>query len=120
MEKECVDKCGCEQTNCPCPCHTCGAPTCSGCGHMHGGKADPVEMTTIMWKNAFFSAMMETHKDKLKEKIEAAWGSQMDKVADAVIEAMGKQWQAMLQDAVADKELHEKIGKAFSEGQRQK
>jgi len=89
---------------------------------MHGGKgaADPVEMGMTMWKQAFFNAMMETHAEKLKKRIEAAWGPMMDKVADAVVEAMGKQWQAMLQQAGADQELREKLARIWSEGQKQK
>ena len=118
MEKECGNECGSGQTDCQCPCHTCGAPTCSGCANMHGGKACPIEMTTMMWKKAFFTAHMEVEVEKLKERIEANWGPLMDKVADAVIEAMGKQWQAMLQDAGADKELNEKVAKIFSEGRK--
>ena len=118
--EECGDGCGSEHSTCQCACHTCGAPNCSGCAHMHGGKADPVKMSVIMWKQAFFSAMMESHKEKIKKKIEMAWGSQMDKAADAVVESMGKQWQSMMQDAGAEKELRDKLARMFSEGQKQK
>jgi hypothetical protein len=84
---------------------------------MHGGKgaADPVEMGIVMWKKAFAEAMIETQKEKLKKRIEAAWGPMMDKVADAVIESMGKTWQSMLVQAAADQELREKIAKIWSE-----
>ena len=35
----------------------------------------------------------------------------MDKVADALMESMGKEWQAMIQKSSAKKELHEKLAK---------
>ena len=45
----------------------------------------------------------------------------MDKVADALTESMGKEWQAMIQKSSAKKELHEKLAKIFSEAnQKQK
>jgi O-methyltransferase involved in polyketide biosynthesis len=45
----------------------------------------------------------------------------MDKVADAIMESMGKEWQAMIQKSTAKRELHEKLAKIFHEGmQKQK
>ena len=59
--------------------------------------------------------------EKLKKRIEAATGPTMDKVADALIETIGKEWQAMIQKSTAKKELHEKLAKIMSEAsQKQK
>ena len=59
--------------------------------------------------------------EKLKKRIEAANGSVMDKVADALMESMGKEWQAMIQKSSAKRELHEKLAKIMSESsQKQK
>jgi hypothetical protein len=45
----------------------------------------------------------------------------MDKVADALTESLGKEWQAMIQKSSAKRELHEKLAKIMSEGsQKQK
>ena len=105
---------------CECPCHACGAETCAGCAQMHGGKGavDPVEMGVVMWKQAFHSAMMEVQAEKLKKRIEAAWGPMMDKVADAAVESMSKLWQSMLQQAGSEQEFREKLAKIWSEAGR--
>ena len=59
--------------------------------------------------------------EKLKKRIEATNGPTMDKVADALIETIGKEWQAMIQKSTAKKELHEKLAKIMSEAsQKQK
>jgi hypothetical protein len=92
---------------------------------MHGsGKMesmDPFEMVMAMWQKASFEAYSELMIEKLKKRIEVANGPIMDKVADALTESMGKEWQAMIQKSSAKKELHEKLAKIFSEGsQKQK
>lgn len=92
---------------------------------MHGsgkmGSMDPFEMIMGMWYKASFAAYSELMIEKLKKRIEAANGPTMDKVADALTESIGKEWQAMVQKSSAKKELHEKLAKIFSEGsQKQK
>jgi hypothetical protein len=92
---------------------------------MHGGgkmgSMDPYEMVMAMWHKASFEAYSELMVEKLKKRIEVANGPVMDKVADALTESMGKEWQAMIQQSSAKKELHEKLAKIFSEGsQKQK
>ena len=79
------------------------------------------EMVMGMCYKASFAAYSELMVEKLKKRIEAANGSVMDKVADALTESIGKEWQAMIQKSSAKKELHEKLAKIFSEGsQKQK
>jgi hypothetical protein len=112
--------------SCGCSCHPgSGTGGCSGCGHMHGsGKMesmDPFEMVMAMWHKASFEAYSELMIEKLKKRIEAANGPVMDKIADAIMESMGKEFEAMKQKSYAKKELHEKFAKIFSEGsQKQK
>jgi hypothetical protein len=55
--------------------------------------------------------------DDWKTKEEAN-GPVMDKVADALTESMGKEWQAMIQKSSGKKELHEKLAKIFSDAQQ--
>ena len=123
MENQCSRE---NDDSCGCSCHPgSGAGGCSGCGDMHGsGKMesmDPFEMVMVMWHKASFEAYSELMIEKLKKRIEAANGPVMDKVADALTESMGKEWQAMIQKSSAKKELHEKLAKIFSEGtQKQK
>lgn len=69
-----------------------------------------------MWSCAFFQAMKQTQVDVLKAKLQKAWGSKMDKAADAVIEAMGIQWQSMLAQAGAKVQLKEKLSALWQEG----
>ena len=112
--------------SCGCSCHPgSGAGGCSECGHMHGsgkmGSIDPFEMVMVMWHKASFAAYSELMVEKLKKRIEAANGPVMDKVADALTESMGKEFEAMKQKSSAKKELQEKLAKIFSEGsQKQK
>lgn len=71
-----------------------------------------------MWSCAFFQAMKAAQVDLLKAKIQKAWGAKMDKAADAVVEAMGVQWQSMLAQAGAQAGLRERLRGLWQEGQR--
>ena len=85
------------------------------------GSRDPFEMVMHMWYKASFKAYSELMIEKLKKRIEAANGPVMDKAADALMESIGKEWQAMIQKSSAKRELHEKLAKIMSEsGQKQK
>ncbi len=89
-----------------CPC---GSDCCGG---------DPIECATGMWTCGFFQAMKEVQVDLLKAKIQKAWGAKMDKAADAVIEAMGAQWQSMLAQAQAKSGLRERLRNLWEEGRK--
>lgn len=85
------------------------------------GSKDPFEMVMHMWYKASFKAYSELMIEKLKKRIDAANGPVMDKVADALMESIGKEWQAMIQKSSAKRELHEKLAKIMSESaQKQK
>jgi hypothetical protein len=125
MENQCSQE---NDDSCGCSCHPgSGAGGCSGCGHMHmhgSGKMesmDPFEMVMAMWHKASFEAYSELMVEKLKKRIEAENGPVMNKVADALMESMVKEFEAMKQKSFTKKELHEKLAKIFSEGnQKQK
>ena len=111
-----------ETIECPCPCHASGG-ACSMCASIEGGIAgkgasNPVEMGAVIWQKAFFKAHLEFMAEKLKKKIDAAWGPMADKAADAMIERMGTQWQAMVQQAMAEQTFREKLTKLYSEGEK--
>ena len=76
----------------------------------------PIEMAAQKWSGSFCQAMQEVQVEILKQKIKKSWGTEMEKVGDAVIEAMGAQWQAMLSQAKAHVGLRENIKKAFFSG----
>ena len=73
----------------------------------------PIEMAAQKWSGSFCQAMQETQVEILKQKIKKAWGAEMEKVGDAVIESMGAQWHAMLSKAKAHVDLRENIKKVF-------
>jgi uncharacterized protein YchJ len=76
---------------------------------------DPVEHAKEAWHRAFFQAMNEAQVERLRKRIEATWGQNMDKVADAAIETFGKFWQSMLLQSEAKKEFEGKLQRIFSE-----
>lgn len=80
----------------------------------------PVEGAVEMWQQAFFQAIKGTQVDILKEKIRKEWGPMMDKEANAVIKAMGAQWQAMISQAKAQVNLREEIKDILCEGTSKK
>jgi hypothetical protein len=69
-----------------------------------------------MWSCAFFQAMKQVQVDLLKPKIQKAWGAKMDKAAEAVLEAMGVQWQSMVAQGQAKAQLREKLSALWQEG----
>jgi hypothetical protein len=99
----------------------CGCPT-SGGGHHgygHGGMgmsgSDPVTMSQVMFQKAFYNALFEVKVEKLKKKIEEKWGSNLDQAAEAVVEALGKEWEAMGSTAQAKQELHNKLANILTQ-----
>ena len=86
------------------------------CGTNCGG--DPTECAIAMWTCAFFTAMKELQVELIKGKIQKAWGSKMDKAADAVIESMGTQWQSMLAQSQAKAGLRERLHSLWQEGRK--
>jgi len=79
---------------------------------------DPIEISMIMWHKAFFQAMHEVKVERMKKRIEAAFGPTLDKSADATIESFGKIWQSMLLQSEGKKELASKLQKIYSETSR--
>ncbi len=80
---------------------------------------NPTQMLIPMWYKAFFTAQSELMAEKIKKKIETAYGPTMDKLAEAFMESMGKQWQAMVQKASANQEFQEKLTKILGEASQQ-
>lgn len=78
----------------------------------------PIEAAEKMWKSAFFEALTEVKKEALKERIRKAWGANIDKSADAVIETMGTIWQAKLTSGKAKYDLKEKLARILTEGKK--
>ena len=62
--------------------------------------------------------MREVQVDILKAKIKDAWGSTLEKAADAVLESMGTKWHSMLANSKAEADLREKIVNLWNEGKK--
>ena len=107
----------CESGTCETSSGACQAPKECPCG-TSGCSGDPTDCATGMWTCAFFTAMKAVQVDLLKAKIQKAWGAKMDKAADAVLEAMGVQWQSMLAQAQAKAGLRERLQSLWSEGRK--
>ena len=75
-----------------------------------------MDCATGMWSGSFFEAMKQVQADLLKSKIQKAWGQKMDKASDAVLEAMGVQWQSMLAQGKAKAQLRERLAALWQEG----
>lgn len=86
---------------------------CCGCDTI-----DPIEHAMAAWHKAFFTAHHEALTERMRKKIETAYGPTLDKSADAVFEAVGKVWSSMLTQSEAKKELASKLQKIFSETSR--
>ena len=104
----------CDTKSGTCETPSAGQKNCCPCGNACGG--DPVTCGTMMWVSSFFGAMKAIQTDILKAKMQKAWGAKMDKAADAVLEAMGAKWQAMMMEANAKSELRSKLQSIWSEG----
>ena len=82
------------------------------------GTCCPVEHAVDMWTCAGHRAWKEVHVDLLKARILKAWGPQMEKTADAVIEAMGIEWKAMMSQGKAKADLKQTIAAIFVESKK--
>ena len=114
MSSECGTSGACETTSGK---GSCGPESCGGCPcGTPGCSGDPIDCAVGMWSCAFFQAMKAVQVDLLKAQIQKAWGSKMDKAADAVLEAMGVQWQSMLAQAQAKASVKERLASLWQEG----
>ena len=89
------------------------ATSCSTSTPAPAQNCCPVEIAAEKWSESFCQAMRETQVEILKAKIKKAWGADLEKVGDAVIESMGAQWESMVAKAKAHVSLRENIKKVF-------
>ena len=79
---------------------------------------NPIQHAMMGWHKAFFSAHHDAMTERMRKRIESAYGPTMDKAADAVFEDMGKMWSSMLTQAEAKQEVASKLQKIFSESNK--
>ncbi|MCE9583216.1 MAG: hypothetical protein K8T20_12055 [Planctomycetes bacterium] len=85
---------------------SCDAGKCP-CGGDCGG--DPMACAKALWCSSFAVALKQVHVDALKARIVKAWGPNIDKGADAVVEAMGTVWMSKMAEAKAKGDLGAKM-----------
>ena len=107
MKNECSSTTGSCETTTPSAQDCC--PTQSACGC-------PIEAAKTLWTQSFFQALKEAQKDALKAKIQKAWGSKIDKAADAVLEAMDAKWKSALSQGKAEIDLKDRLASIYTEG----
>ncbi len=88
---------------------------CSDCGC---GTADPVKQSMELLHKAFHDALYQAHVERLKKRIDATFGTSLDKATDAMIETAAKVWQSMIVQSEGKKELESKLQKIFSEASK--
>ena len=76
-------------------------------------SSDPIAGAKSLLEKSFFTALKEVHVEKLKKRIEAEWGSTIDKAVDLTIKTAAKQWQESLSKASANKEFYNELEKIF-------
>lgn len=98
------------------PCRESASQPCTDtcpCGGSCGG--DPMACARALWCSSFGEALRQAHVEALKTRIQKAWGAQIDKGADAVVEAMGTIWMSKLAEAKAKSDLQAKMAALMSQ-----
>ncbi|MCC6738779.1 MAG: hypothetical protein IT452_07010 [Planctomycetia bacterium] len=103
---DCCSKESCSTPSAGSESQCCDSGKCP-CGGECGG--DPVACSKALWCSSFATALKQVHVDALKARIQKAWGPNIDKGADAVIEAMGAVWMSKLTEAKAKHDLMAKM-----------
>lgn len=98
----------CKENSC-----TPASASASECKTPAAASCCPVEMAAQKWSSSFCRAMEEVQVELLKARIKKAWGAELEKVGDAVIESMGVQWHAALSQARAHAGLRDSIKGVF-------
>ncbi|MBF0362401.1 MAG: hypothetical protein HQK49_15395 [Oligoflexia bacterium] len=84
----------------------------------HHHECCPFKSMIDKLNEAFCDATHEVYVDILKEKIHKAWGTQIEKAAEAVFAAKSTDWMAELSKAKAHHDLKDQIKKILSEGKK--
>ena len=105
-----------QSSGCACECgpsssgyakNGCNCPGCTG--------QNPLEFAEMLWHKAAVEAMIEVKKEKIKSRIEQSFGPAIDKGADAIVSAIQKKMQAVMQNAQGEQDLKNKLAAIMSE-----
>ena len=106
MGEECEEgKCGCSSSECGCGQEQCKCSSDGCCEDSHG-KLD-------MFMYLVHSAKMELIKEKMKKKLEAVKGKQLDQVAELFVNAMMEKYKDEAESERKMDELQQKFDDIF-------
>ncbi len=92
-----------------------------GCGSMssHGqcgcGEGHHSHSVTSMYKRAYMDALYQAQVERVRKRIDAKFGTTLDKMADAVVDSFGKMWQSKMAKMEARQDLEAKLRMILSE-----
>ena len=75
-----------------------------GCGDGHHSHS-----ITRMYKHAYMDALYQAQVERIRKRIDAKFGTTLDKMADAVVESFGKMWQSKMAKIEARQDLETKL-----------
>ncbi|MFZ1076258.1 MAG: hypothetical protein WAN47_02380 [Nitrosotalea sp.] len=93
----------------------CGCDQMASHGHHGCGDGHHSHSVTRMYKRAYMDALYQAQVERLRKRIDAKFGSTLDKMADAVAESFGKMWESKMAKMEARQELEAKLRKILSE-----
>ena len=106
MGEECKEEsCGCGTSNCGCGQDQCNCSSEGSCCESYS-KVD-----MMMW--LVHKAKMEIIKEKMKKKLEAVKGKQLDQVADLFVNAMMEKYKDEAESEKKREELAQKFEEIF-------
>lgn len=94
--------CGCPVTGHQARCPVSGHGSCPVCGHS-GGIIDPFTNAPEVWLRHVQEAIRQVQVDILKAKVQKAFGQQLEKGAEVVLELAGATSQALFAQSAAYK-----------------
>ena len=126
-----TEKCGCpvsghnaecsvsgKGSSCGCPVSGCG---CSVSGAQGTGCSDPFDNAPEVWGKDTLEAIRQVKLEILREKVRKNMGPQLEKAAEASLQALGTVWQVLLAQSNAAKakdSFREEIRRIFSDGSK--
>ena len=106
------ERCGCGSMSSH---QHCGCGQMSSHGHGSYGDDHHSHSVTRMYKHAYMDALYQAQVERIRKRIDAKFGTTLDKMADAVVESFGKMWQSKMAKIEARQELEAKLRNILSE-----
>jgi len=93
----------------------CGSGLMSSHGDCGCGGGHRPHSITRMYKHAYMDALYQAQVERIRKRIDAKFGTTLDKMADAVVESFGKMWESKMAKIQAAQDLDAKLKTILSE-----